>query len=553
MDIERQNDLLERYFDGELAPEEQDELQTLLRSSAQARSLYWELGEWHALTHETAKLHWLADKSPPIPVFSTKRTISSFSWNQLLALAAVLVALALAISHWPEFSPATPTPEAEIIAEVENTCGVRQQENEIPLQKGQKLMAGRVSLETGVAQMLLNNGVRCVFEGPGEMELLSPMRLILHSGQLVAKVPENARGFVVETSGATVVDLGTEFAVKAAPNHVTDVLVLEGEVVTSSKSGSTNGSYPQKLITGQAVRFSPASGASPTQVKFSPERFIRSVAIDQPIELSPDIGKTSHPDVQNRWDTLFNVATHEEVGLFPPEKPIIVDGDLAEWSQAGLFQSQRTDLSGDGHMIEGRMRYDDNFLYVAAHIGDPYPMRSVVDPTMDGELGWRGGGLQIRLSSDRALGWPVNANGPGYYSRRKLTVDDIQMAQSTNNRIIHLTLWHHAPTAQNCLHLAYGMDFHNNTTNPAGYSGAFRKDADGKGYTIEYAIPWSLLNAGNDPPRPGDVLGLCWITHWSDESGRINTGQHFEIGNPNESKRIYNWERAATWGRALFH
>jgi len=68
------------------------------------------------------------------------------------------------------------------------------------------------------------------------------------------------------------------------------------------------------------------------------------------------------------------------------------------------------------------------------------------------------------------------------------------------------------------------MDFHGRQTNPIGYRAAFRKDADGRGYTLEYAIPWALLKAESDPPRAGDTLAATWTVHWSDESSQAAAG-----------------------------
>ena len=95
------------------------------------------------------------------------------------------------------------------------------------------------------------------------------------------------------------------------------------------------------------------------------------------------------------------------------------------------------------------------------------------------------------------------------------------------------------------------MDFHGGVVNPPGYHAAFRKDTDGRGYTLEYAIPWTLLNAPR-PPRPGNALAMSWTTHWSDEVGRLWRGRLVELRNASEPARIHTWERAATWGRAVF-
>jgi hypothetical protein len=273
---------------------------------------------------------------------------------------------------------------------------------------------------------------------------------------------------------------------------------------------------------------------------YAPERFVRRLPADKPIE---------H---EERLSPMFNPTRVEEIRISSPERPIVVDGNLSEWSGQGSFRAERLGPDAEGQFVEGRMRYDADFLYVAAHIGDPAPMRNVIDPATDGEFGWRGGGLQVRLATDPALGWPVDANAPNYYRFRHLQPDAARLANATSERLAHLTMWHHAPSAQNCLHIAYGMDFHGGVVNPPGYRAAFQKDADGRGYTLEYAIPWSLLGVAENPPQPGDTLAVSWTTHWSDKGGRLWRGQWIELRNASEPLRIHTWERAATWGRALY-
>ena len=88
--------------------------------------------------------------------------------------------------------------------------------------------------------------------------------------------------------------------------------------------------------------------------------------------------------------------------------------------------------------------------------------------------------------------------------------------------------------------------------NPDGFEGSFHRDADGRGYVLEYAIPWRLLGAADDPPRSGDVLAAAWQVFWSDEAGQMWREQLVEIRNLAEPPRMWVWERAANWGRAVY-
>ncbi|KPK49225.1 MAG: hypothetical protein AMK72_05085, partial [Planctomycetes bacterium SM23_25] len=68
------------------------------------------------------------------------------------------------------------------------------------------------------------------------------------------------------------------------------------------------------------------------------------------------------------------------------------------------------------------------------------------------------------------------------------------------------------------------------------------------------AIPWTLLGAGSDPPRPGDELGLSWTVNWSDAGGKRWKGQLVEIKNPPYAVRGKQLTHmyAETWGKAVF-
>jgi hypothetical protein len=172
-------------------------------------------------------------------------------------------------------------------------------------------------------------------------------------------------------------------------------------------------------------------------------------------------------------------------------------------------------------------------------------MRNVIDPATDADRAWCGGAIQIRVSTDRASGWPLDAESAWQArGRHALRAGDV------SSRIAHITLWYYKPLDKPSLHINYGMDLHGDVVNPTGFQGAFRRDADGRGYVAEYAIPWSLLGAGDDPPRSGDVLAASWNVHWSDESGRIWQGHLVEIANPKETG--WTFARAATWGKAIY-
>ena len=515
------HELILRYLHGEASPAEVTELERRLADDPAARRrLLRESGidtDLREIARERAASPTLSPAEPP-PSTSTLRRL----W--VLAAAAAVI-LAAFLAGW------MPSRNREI-ATITQASNAKTVEESARFDVGQPLKAGRISLKSGVLEIRLSNGVTLIQEGPGELELISPMRALLHAGQVVVRVPQNAIGFQMDAPSVRVVDFGTEFALKTGPALVTDVQVFEGVVEASPAQGG----FSSRLEAGRAVRFSPASIAA-RELAYSESRFLRKIPLEPGIPLP---GK----DLADQ----FRRALHSEVVIPSVHGTIQVDGDLSEWSDEGSFYSQRD----AERSVEGRMRYDAHAFYIAAHIADPAPMRNSIDPSMDGELGWRGGGLQVRLSLDRAQGWPVDANSPNYYRIRKLTATPEQIARAENPRLVTMTLWHHEPSATNCLHLAFGFEYSGGVINPPGYTSVFKRDPNGAGYTIEARIPWTLLNADQDPPRAGDELAICWHAHWSDPTGRLWQSNLVELRNPAEPLRIFDFERAASWGRALY-
>jgi hypothetical protein len=414
-----------------------------------------------------------------------------------------------------------------------------------PIWVGRGLNAGRLSILSGAVEMTLRNGVTIILQGPGELDLIDEMKAFLHTGNAVVRVPKGMSGFRLDTATTDVLDLGTEFAVKAESGFITEVQVYDGAVIATGKDLQSGGRFPKRLEAGQAARFGPQSLVGSEPIPYSENRFIRSLPSEAGVE---------HTQWRERDEELrrFGRPQCAAIAVARVAAPVVVDGDLGEWSHAVGFSGSLDGGPTEAEWVDGRMMYDDECLYIAAHVGDPAPMRNTADPSLDPVMAWQGGGLQVRISTDRAMGWPVDANGPSYYRVRNLEPSDEERSKATNPRLSHLTMWHHAPSRKAAIAINHGMSFDSCSVNPEGVRGAYARDPDGRGYVLEYAIPWRLLNAAQDPPRTGDVLGVVWQVHWSDAAGQIWREQMVEIRNPHELRRILPFERAATWGRAEF-
>lgn len=419
----------------------------------------------------------------------------------------------------------------------------------VPPVVGQKLNAGMLSLQGGAVEYTLRNGVVLLLEGPCEIELLDENRAFLHAGSAVVRVPKGMSGFRLDTATTEVLDLGTEFAVKVGTGLVTDVQVFDGAVIASSRHDADKPWFPKRLESGEAARFSARAADGPQAIPYKEGRFLRRIPAKDGREFD-HLYKAPDQAVERRRH--FGEPKVESIAVEQARVAPMIDGQLDDWPATPGFASSRDGTPACPDQAEGWMMYDADHLYIAAQVRDPEPMKNGIDPEIDGDLGWRGGGVQLRLSTDRLLVWPVEANSAKYFSLRGLVPAGDERPAAENPRLANLTLWYHAATKTPCLSIDYGMRAVERVVNPRGYAGHFALAPDGRGYTFEYAIPWALLRCEDDPPQACDSLAAAWQVHFSDASGLVWRDQLIEVRNRAEPQRIYVWERAATWGRAEY-
>jgi len=541
MNRQRLDELIDAWRDGELTEATAAELSQLLRVCEEARRVFRAEVQMHGLLHlavmaeavekaarpESWRTHSAAadgaDRRRRLGARSTSRKL-------LLAAAGALVLSVVTALIWLYVAQQPEPPKHLATLTRATDCAW---DGPTRPQTGDRLTAGPLDLRKGTAEIKLTSGVDLLVEAPAKLELVDVGNSVLRMGRLVVRVPATARGYAVDTPKAKVVDLGTEFGVDVQADGETVVQVFAGSVVAELKRPGPSGKRSRRLVAGETVHIAASDTVELQRVAFSPERFLRTF---------------STPSV-HEGDVLipFKPSQTSSLDVLAAPGHVTVDGDLSDWDLSGSFEARCAGAFAESCYVHGSMMYDKRYLYVAARVGDPMPMRNVIDPKRDPWSAWMGGSVQLRLSTDRALGWPVGAMRPSCRRGKP-------SPQDTSDRIAHLTLWYFQPRDEPCLEIRYGMDFDRGVVNPPGWRGAFRKAPDGKGYTLECAIPWTLLGAGGDPPRPGDGLGLSWTVNWSDASGKRWKGQLVEIKNPAYAARGKQLTHmyAETWGKAIY-
>jgi hypothetical protein len=257
--------LLHRYLDGAITPDELESLEELLRGSPEARATLRSLAtidaKWQQLAADEAfgQTHTAmvtrsvsegleaTDSVEEHPSLTRRVTSSSADsvnarsltplWLTLTALATALVVGAFGWFRGLDNSP----PEAERgIARVIRIEGDGTTDNDRNVVNGAELFAGEeLAMQRGLIELAFREtGVHVIATAPLRMKLDSNQRVSLREGQVKLVVPPQGVGFVVDTAERKFVDLGTSFVVTAGAKG-SEVLVLDGQISVDDHDGTS--------------------------------------------------------------------------------------------------------------------------------------------------------------------------------------------------------------------------------------------------------------------------------------------------------------------------
>jgi hypothetical protein len=133
---------------------------------------------------------------------------------------------------------------------------------------------GTYKLQSGIVEIELYSGAVVTIEAPAAFTLADHQCVRMENGRMAAHVPKRAIGFRVETASATVVDLGTDFAVEAVSGKNSEVHVFNGEVRINLHGSKAISARPLHLTSGKAARIDFLTGM-PAGIDLDEQRFLR--------------------------------------------------------------------------------------------------------------------------------------------------------------------------------------------------------------------------------------------------------------------------------------
>jgi hypothetical protein len=254
------------------------------------------------------------------------------------------------------------------------------------------------------------------------------------------------------------------------------------------------------------------------------------------------------------WLLLMTVPVHAQepgargrnkrIFVVPRPGPVVIDGKLDDWDLSGQIWVYVSRETSELQSARFALMYDAEALYISGVVRDPTPMMNRHDPKVNGDTAWEADAFQFRLCLDPKLGYPLN-EGQAFTSAAK-----------SNHQLVHLLLWYYTDRKEPNLQLSYGMTYSPPKANyPKGvvphdkFQGAYRMADDKKGYTFEYRIPWTTLEA-KSPLKAGDLVAASLQTHWGTPNGLALSpgGVAFDL----MATPGYGFQQTSCWGRAIF-
>ncbi len=206
---------------------------------------------------------------PPARPRQTRTQVSRFSLYTLLLSSAAMLFLIV----YARFAPSVRGME---VATVSDALNARWGQAERTLREGTRLAtkSDPLWLREGLVTLSFDNGSRVVLEGPAQFEILTGDQIHLNYGRLYAAVPTQAIGFIVSTANSKIIDLGTEFGVKAGVDGQTEVHVMRGRTMLISGAGK-HSKTQHELQQGQARAVTTAGTVE--DISLRNEAFVRRI------------------------------------------------------------------------------------------------------------------------------------------------------------------------------------------------------------------------------------------------------------------------------------
>lgn len=337
-DKQRLLDYLDGKLDADASVAEIDALNELLRHDEQARSFLRTHANIDTQLRELALARSprsLSKRNTPTWVIPTITSLAAcVSLWLVLQLGKNDDSIPTAIVHSAIDGPVSTLLETETpVAVLKSATDVAWSD---PLEihpTGSTLTAGWIRIAKGTLQIEFLSGARLLVNGPAELRLDSDNSAYLASGKASAYVPEPAHGFVLDSPGLNVKDLGTSFGLEISADKGPEVHCFDGSVELSTNQ---NQSKPLLLPASRALQL---QGDTLREVPVRPADFPNGKELSERASL----------DLQRRLKDWKNL--NESIANDPETLALYTFDDADEWSRTVRNDSLATSGKSDASIV----------------------------------------------------------------------------------------------------------------------------------------------------------------------------------------------------------
>ena len=265
--------LLSKLVDDSITEEEFEQLDSMMRDNPQARRVYMHFVDMHDELAELA-VPGLASRQLPVaklaksfgeqlsvaklaksfdeqaeslgdfrysgnvPPTSPRTRLAAGIRYAMIAATTLFITLAGQWGYRQIHDVDQPVPAPEIVAQanvptefvatLQRSIACLWRDAPADMLEGSRLMPGELLLERGTAEIHFDSGAALTVEGPARLEIISQFAAQLWKGKAVFR-GDSYGVFELRTPQASLLDIGTEYAVKVGPGGE-EVHVFDGEV-----------------------------------------------------------------------------------------------------------------------------------------------------------------------------------------------------------------------------------------------------------------------------------------------------------------------------------
>ncbi|MCA9238961.1 MAG: hypothetical protein KDA37_02125 [Planctomycetales bacterium] len=240
------------------------------------------------------------------------------------------------------------------------------------LEFGDKIELGqKISLESGVVELLLSSGAKVTIEGPARFEATSALEATLELGRIAAAAPRVARGYTVLTPTSELVDIGTQFGVLVDEVGDSELHVFDGDVVARSRGSA----LPGELIharENEAMRFRSAN-AEPERFAARKDDFVRHLRMPQRDAELPRLPQTDQLRVWYSSDMCTEFSIGDRVTVWRD----LLAGDNDFPDDAWQFDSTRSPMLIQDEAGRPVLRFDGWATYLQTSPIEPHTQQTI--------------------------------------------------------------------------------------------------------------------------------------------------------------------------------